>query len=135
MPSGQTASSTSCSTICPSYDQVELADVHPRRTAHVCRVLRRLPLLDSKAYFEDTGSRRRDRDSGRGEERWSASPGTAAPLGETIVAALGGSENIEAVDNCYTRLRLVVKDPGVVDEQKLKETGSKGVIKSGNNVQ
>ncbi|UKS65212.1 PTS transporter subunit EIIC [Rossellomorea marisflavi] len=64
-----------------------------------------------------------------------ASPGTAAPLGETIVAALGGSENIEAVDNCYTRLRLVVKDPGVVDEQKLKETGSKGVIKSGNNVQ
>ena len=69
------------------------------------------------------------------EEKSAASPGTAAPLGETIVAALGGSENIENVDNCYTRLRLVVKDPGAVDEQKLKETGSKGVIKSGNNVQ
>jgi PTS system maltose and glucose-specific IIC component len=63
-------------------------------------------------------------------------PGTnASPLGETIVTALGGSENIENVDNCYTRLRLVLKDPNAVDEQLLKETGSKGVIKSGNNVQ
>ena len=66
-----------------------------------------------------------------------AKKGTSAdsPIGDTIIAALGGSENIETVDNCYTRLRLVLKDPGVVDEQKLKETGSKGVIKSGNNVQ
>ncbi|EFV74715.1 hypothetical protein HMPREF1013_04973 [Bacillus sp. 2_A_57_CT2] len=58
-----------------------------------------------------------------------------SPLGETIVTALGGSGNIENVDNCYTRLRLVLKDPNAVDEQLLKETGSKGVIKSGNNVQ
>jgi maltose/glucose PTS system EIICB component len=70
------------------------------------------------------------------ELKLSAAPGTnASPLGETIVTALGGSENIENVDNCYTRLRLVLKDPNVVDEQMLKETGSKGVIKSGNNVQ
>jgi maltose/glucose PTS system EIICB component len=70
------------------------------------------------------------------ELKLSAAPGTNAyPLGETIVTALGGSGNIENVDNCYTRLRLVLKDPNVVDEQMLKETGSKGVIKSGNNVQ
>lgn len=70
------------------------------------------------------------------EVKLSAAPGTnSSPLGETIVTALGGSENIENVDNCYTRLRLVLKDPNVVDEQMLKETGSKGVIKSGNNVQ
>jgi len=56
-------------------------------------------------------------------------------LGATIIGALGGSENIENVDNCYTRLRLILKDPNAVDEKVLKETGSKGVIKSGNNVQ
>ena len=56
-------------------------------------------------------------------------------LGATIVNALGGKANIENVDNCYTRLRLILKDPNVVDEQTLKQTGSKGIIKSGNNVQ
>ena len=38
-------------------------------------------------------------------------------------------------DNCYTRLRLILKDPNAVDELTLKQTGSKGIIKSGNNVQ
>jgi len=56
-------------------------------------------------------------------------------LGATIVNALGGQANIENVDNCYTRLRLILKDPDMVDEQTLKQTGSKGIIKSGNNVQ
>ncbi|MEM5594938.1 glucose PTS transporter subunit EIIB [Niallia circulans] len=56
-------------------------------------------------------------------------------LGATIVNALGGKANIENVDNCYTRLRLILKDPNIVDEQTLKQTGSKGIIKSGNNVQ
>jgi PTS system maltose and glucose-specific IIC component len=59
----------------------------------------------------------------------------STPIGETIVLALGGKENIENVDNCYTRLRLVLKNPDIVDENLLKKTGSKGVIKSGNNVQ
>lgn len=59
----------------------------------------------------------------------------AESLGKKIVSALGGKENIENVDNCYTRLRLVLKNPDIVDESILKETGSKGVIKSGNNVQ
>lgn len=56
-------------------------------------------------------------------------------LGATIVHALGGKANIENVDNCYTRLRLILKDPNAVDELTLKQTGSKGIIKSGNNVQ
>ncbi|MGG0736247.1 PTS transporter subunit EIIC [Niallia taxi] len=61
--------------------------------------------------------------------------GPPAELGATIIGALGGSDNIENVDNCYTRLRLILKDPNAVNEQVLKETGSKGIIKSGNNVQ
>ena len=48
---------------------------------------------------------------------------------------LGGRENIEVVDNCYTRLRVTVKDVDIIDEPRLKATGAKGVIKQGNNVQ
>ncbi|SDC29664.1 PTS system, D-glucosamine-specific IIC component/PTS system, maltose and glucose-specific IIC component [Pelagirhabdus alkalitolerans] len=50
-------------------------------------------------------------------------------LGETIVEALGGVNNIEEIENCFTRLRLVVKDANVADEQKLKNTGAAGVVK------
>ncbi|HCH37943.1 MAG TPA: PTS glucose transporter subunit IIBC, partial [Enterobacter sp.] len=56
-------------------------------------------------------------------------------LGEAIVVGLGGRENIEVVDNCYTRLRVTVKDVAVIDEPRLKATGAKGIIKQGNNVQ
>ena len=53
-----------------------------------------------------------------------------------IVEALGGAENITKVDNCYTRLRLILADPELVKEDVLKlETGANGVIKKGNNVQ
>lgn len=53
-----------------------------------------------------------------------------------IVAALGGAENIEKVDNCYTRLRLILKNTELVDENVLKQdTGANAVIKKGQNVQ
>lgn len=53
-----------------------------------------------------------------------------------IVEALGGADNITKVDNCYTRLRLILADPKLVKEDVLKlETGANGVIKKGNNVQ
>ena len=56
-------------------------------------------------------------------------------LGEAIIEGLGGRANIEVVDNCYTRLRVTVRDVSVIDEPRLKSTGAKGVIKQGNNVQ
>lgn len=53
-----------------------------------------------------------------------------------IIEALGGAENITKVDNCYTRLRLLLTNPELVKEDVLKnETGANGVIKKGNNVQ
>lgn len=53
----------------------------------------------------------------------------------TIVAALGGAENIETLTNCYSRLRLTVADPGKVDEAVLKnETGATGVMINDKNV-
>lgn len=55
---------------------------------------------------------------------------------DIIVEALGGPENIERVDNCFTRLRVMLKEPGKVDESRLKnETGATGVVSKGNNVQ
>ena len=52
-----------------------------------------------------------------------------------IIIALGGEENIVNVDNCATRLRITVKDGAKVNQDSLKETGSKGVIIRGNGVQ
>ncbi|MDR1550343.1 MAG: PTS transporter subunit EIIC [Hungatella sp.] len=53
-----------------------------------------------------------------------------------IVKALGGAGNIEKVDNCFTRLRLIITNPDLVQEEILKnDTGANGVMKKGNNVQ
>ncbi|MGG0737380.1 maltose/glucose-specific PTS transporter subunit IIBC [Niallia taxi] len=53
-----------------------------------------------------------------------------------ILTALGGKENLETLDNCITRLRLVVQDMSKIDEQELKACGALGVVKLDNhNVQ
>ena len=53
-----------------------------------------------------------------------------------IVEALGGAPNIKKVDNCYTRLRLILENPELVNEEVLKgQTAASGVIKKGSNVQ
>lgn len=50
-------------------------------------------------------------------------------LGIAIMTALGGKENIVEIDNCISRLRLVLKDTKNIDENALKSTGSLGIIK------
>lgn len=50
-------------------------------------------------------------------------------LGVSIMKALGGKENIVEIDNCISRLRLILKDTSLVDENLLKRTGSLGIIK------
>ena len=53
-----------------------------------------------------------------------------------IVSALGGSENILKVTNCYTRLRTELANPDLVDENVLKnQTGASAVVRKGKNVQ
>lgn len=55
---------------------------------------------------------------------------------DIIVAALGGKDNIVSVDNCYTRLRLVLKDTSLVQEEVLKnDTAAMGVVYKDQNVQ
>jgi PTS system maltose and glucose-specific IIC component len=56
--------------------------------------------------------------------------------GAVVVEALGGAENILKVDNCYTRLRVVLKNTELVDEVVLKnKTGATAIVKKGENVQ
>lgn len=52
---------------------------------------------------------------------------------EAYVSALGGVPNLESVDACTTRLRLVVREPSIIDERTLKGIGAKGILKLGAN--
>ena len=47
---------------------------------------------------------------------------------KSIMEALGGKENIVEIDNCISRLRLVLQDTSVINENGLKKTGSLGII-------
>ncbi|WP_019157022.1 PTS transporter subunit EIIC [Robertmurraya massiliosenegalensis] len=75
------------------------------------------------------------------EKKSKGATGSETPQGEegiagVIVHALGGADNINSVTNCYTRLRLTLDNPEVVDEDVLKQqTGASGVIIRDKNVQ
>ncbi|WP_067841440.1 PTS transporter subunit EIIC [Amphibacillus sediminis] len=50
-------------------------------------------------------------------------------MAKKIVDYVGGKENVTDYENCMTRLRLVLKDTSIVDEEKIKQTGAHGVVK------
>ncbi|MDT2757469.1 PTS transporter subunit EIIC [Enterococcus asini] len=52
-----------------------------------------------------------------------------------IVDGLGGKENIETINNCYTRLRIDLRDPDVVDENILRRYPMNGIIKKNKHIQ
>lgn len=52
-----------------------------------------------------------------------------------IVEGLGGPANIENVNNCYTRLRIDVKDMNKVNEEILRKYPSSGILKKNQHVQ
>lgn len=54
---------------------------------------------------------------------------------QSIIEALGGTDNLVDVDNCATRLRVTVKDSEAVNESDLQKSGSKGLVKKGNGIQ
>jgi PTS system N-acetylglucosamine-specific IIC component len=49
------------------------------------------------------------------------------------VTALGGARNLEKIDACTTRLRLVVVDSQSIDEAALKRLGSRGIVRPSQN--
>jgi PTS system N-acetylglucosamine-specific IIC component len=46
-----------------------------------------------------------------------------------ILEGLGGKANISELDHCATRLRIEIRDGGLIDEVKIKKSGALGVIK------
>lgn len=55
---------------------------------------------------------------------------------DLVVAGLGGKENIETISNCFTRLRVTVKNENLVDAGQLEKISQqKGVVLNGTNVQ
>ena len=56
-------------------------------------------------------------------------------LALALILAFGGRGNITSLDACITRLRVAVRDPALVDTDRLKALGAAGVVKVGNGVQ
>lgn len=53
-----------------------------------------------------------------------------------VISGLGGAGNIELVTNCFTRLRVTVRDPEKVDTHLLESLPkAKGVVANGKNIQ
>lgn len=62
-------------------------------------------------------------------------PTASNDLIEKIFKGLGGHDNIIILDNCATRLRVLVIEGDNVNEALLKSTGAVGVVKKGNALQ
>ncbi|MBQ8510042.1 MAG: PTS transporter subunit EIIC [Clostridia bacterium] len=72
------------------------------------------------------------------DARKAASSGTASSgdnVSALILQGLGGKANLSDIDACATRLRITVKDPALVQDSLLKQSGASGVIHKGNGVQ
>ncbi len=52
-----------------------------------------------------------------------------------FIEGLGGKDNIETVGNCFSRIRIQVKNPALVDESIIKKGKQAGIVVNGNNVQ
>lgn len=57
-------------------------------------------------------------------------------IGIRLLKLVGGKDNVSSVQNCMTRLRFVLKDESICDDEQIRKTeGVKGVVHSGGQVQ
>lgn len=54
---------------------------------------------------------------------------SADGIGPAYARALGGAANLQSIDACTTRLRLIVNDSSALDERALRALGAKGILK------
>lgn len=54
---------------------------------------------------------------------------SASETALAYITALGGADNLESVDACLTRLRLIVRGQDAVDVAALKRLGARGVVR------
>ena len=52
-----------------------------------------------------------------------------------LLVCLGGKENIEELENCFTRLRVNVKNPDLINEDLINHVPNSGINRNGNNIQ
>ena len=71
----------------------------------------------------------------RKEGQKTSETGSKDAISEMITEGLGGKKNISDVDCCATRLRITVYDTDRVNDEILKQTGSRGIVKKGQGVQ
>ncbi|MBS1960040.1 MAG: PTS transporter subunit EIIC [Bdellovibrionales bacterium] len=64
-----------------------------------------------------------------------SAPASLVEKAAAVLVAIGGAQNIQTMEACITRLRLSLKNPGAIDEKKLKALGASGIMKAGQNVQ
>ncbi|MBR2987708.1 MAG: PTS transporter subunit EIIC, partial [Clostridia bacterium] len=96
---------------------------------------RELEDADVKLYTRADYDKRKREKEGTSSQNSRRSPSPTDATSALILEGLGGKENILSLDCCATRLRVSVKDPGLVSEAALKESGARGVIKKGGGVQ
>ncbi|MBC7211041.1 MAG: PTS transporter subunit EIIC, partial [Pseudomonas sp.] len=68
---------------------------------------------------------------GREEQAASQAEGSDAPRARRYIDALGGAANLQGVDACTTRLRLVLADRNLARDQDLKALGALAVVRPG----
>lgn len=54
-----------------------------------------------------------------------------APNAAAWLTALGSAANLRELGACTTRLRLILDDPGAIDEPRLRELGARGIVRLG----
>ena len=72
---------------------------------------------------------REDDDYGEEEMKASLSSDDFGEVAATIMAGLGGKDNIVSLDNCITRLRVEVRDYTAVNEKQIKSAGVAGILR------
>lgn len=72
---------------------------------------------------------------GREVEDKNSKQADKSAMGQSLVAAFGGKDNISSLDACITRLRIGVKEIEKVDRDELKRLGAAGVVVVGSGIQ
>ncbi|HCT6998274.1 TPA: PTS glucose transporter subunit IIBC [Proteus mirabilis] len=72
---------------------------------------------------------------GREVEDKNAKQADKSAMGQSLVAAFGGKDNISSLDACITRLRIGVKEIDKVERDELKRLGAAGVVVVGSGIQ
>lgn len=65
------------------------------------------------------------------EEDAAESAPTVDAEGAAYLEALGGAANIVHLEACMTRLRMVVREPLRLDDDRLKQLGARGIVRPG----